>query len=136
MSGLTLQRVVAFGTLACATACCAANVINFVRALPDQLAHHFVIAFWLLSLDIVLLTALLFIGSLVRSARFLHYFGFLQYTAGSGVLLTLIGSLVIGMAGQIGLIAGAASIGWGGLSCAIHCATKSRTPATNEPLLP
>jgi len=36
-----------------------------------------------------------------------HYFGFLQYSAGSGMLLMFIGCFVMGMAGQFGLISGA-----------------------------
>jgi hypothetical protein len=65
-----------------------------------------------------------------------HYFGFLQYSAGSGMLLMFIGCFVMGMAGQFGLISGATSIGWGALSVVVHYATADRGAARNEPLLP
>ena len=48
----------------------------------------------------------------------------------------LVGSLVTGMAGNVGLYFGVGSIIWGGISCFVHCATKGHTAPTNEPLMP
>jgi hypothetical protein len=132
----SLQRVLSFGTFCCAIGCCAANITNFVSSLRDQLTHGLQLPFLLLSFDILLLAGLLMYGALVRSPGFLHLFGFLQYTSGTGFLLALIGSLVIGMAGNLGLYSGVGSIVWGIVSCGVHCATKKTQPATNEPLLP
>lgn len=136
MAPMSATRLISFGTLAAAIACAAATIINFVWYLPEQFSKAFSITFWILTVDIVLLCALLALGSISRHEKVLHHFGFMQYSAGTGMLLIFIGSLVLGMAGNVGLISGATSIGIGGLSIVVHFATEPRGEAARtEPLL-
>ena len=134
---VSISRILSFVTLCCALAAAASDIINFVEHLSDQLTHHFALEFWLLSVDIVLLCALLALGSLVGTERIFQYFGFLRYPLGTGMLLIFIGTLVVGMAGTFGWVTGIACMAWGLISCAIHFATERGSQApTNEPLLP
>ena len=128
-------RLLSMGTLACATACAATCVINFVQQIPQQM-HNFSIAFWVSSVDVLLLCALLGLGAVTRHAQIEQLFGFLQFSAGAGFLLMFIGSLVLGMAGTVGIVSGAVSMSWGLVSMFLHCATGESSAPRNEPLLP
>ena len=134
-----LSSMLSIGTLMCSVGCAAAAIINFVRGLPAQFSSSIKIAFWVSTIDILLLCFLLALGSAYSSEKLNLYFGFLQYSAGSGMLLIFIGSLVLGIAGELGEICGATAMGWGAFSIMIHCATSGadvRGAPRNEPLLP
>ena len=94
MASMPATRLLAAGTLSCAASCAASNIINFVWGLPKQLSN---LTFWILTVDILILCALLALGSLMRHEFVTKYFGFLQHLAGVGMLLMFIGSLVLGM---------------------------------------
>lgn len=134
---MSAARLLAIGSLACAGGCIAADIINVVSLLPSQLTQNFSIAFWVTSIDLLLLAALLAFGSLTTHPKMVHHFGFLQYSAGTGMLLMFLGSMTLGMAGKIGLVSGATAIAWGALSVVVHCVSPRTTDAPrNEPLLP
>lgn len=130
-------RFLAIGTLVCAAACATATIFNFVSAVPG---HFFTVSFWVStfvsSLDILLLCALLALSALSKSERLYRLFGFLQYSAGSGLLVIFVGSRVLGAAGYLGIAVGALSMGFGAVCVTIHFAIERDGDAPrNEPLL-
>lgn len=63
-----------------------------------------------------------------------NYFGFLQYPAGTGSYLTVLGVLSLGRSTWDTII-GSIAVGWGVLSIVTHCWLKSKNAAVNVPLL-
>ena len=132
-----LSRVITIGTLATSLACVVCCVYTFIIGLPGIFKSGFNISFIVTTFDIILLCLLIALTSLSRNETLQHLFGFLQYKAGTGFSLIFVGSLVLGMAGTVGLIIGSVTMAWGVISIVGHFTVSGSTGApTHEPLLP
>ena len=133
MPSISAARLLSIGTLVSAGLISTVVIVNIVRSLPHQF-QDFSLAFWIVSIDIILLCLLLALGTVTRSSWMNHNFGFMQYSAGAGMLLMFIGSLTLGSQWYQNVVGGIA-IFWGIVSIIVHFCYSDGVHRT-EPLLP
>ena len=129
-------RFYPLGALGCSAATTATGVIGLIATLPqvsDLLAwwSSLIVQIYLVlwSFLIVAATAAQF-----RNSKLLDLFAFLRYRAGLGALLLMNGALAFGTAGNLGLVTGGVTMGWGLVGIVSNFVRGAST--TNEPLLP
>lgn len=122
--------------LMCALAILAAPIYDFVTRPPKSWFENSFFTPVLVRVYLVLLALLLAASALLKSERLYKIFGFLRFSAGTGIYLIFLGGIVTGIAGKIGLGAGIASMVVGSFHLLAICFLSSSTASTkNSPLL-